>query len=130
MLTAHATGAVLGVALALSILILVRKDHLHGPYALWWFAVAAAAFVLGVFPHLVDWLGRLTGIAYAPVLPILVGLSLVLVRLLKLDIDRSRQERRLRRLTQKLAILEQELSQLAARPTQPDDAAPADRPVD
>ena len=112
MLTGQITSAILGVALAGAILFLVRRDHLHGPYAIWWFGVAAATFVLGVFPGLVVWLGHATGIFYAPVLPIIIGLSLVLLRLLKLDIDRSKQERRIRRLTQKLAILEQELVRL------------------
>lgn len=124
MVTGQITSAILGVLLAGAILSLVRRDHLHGPFALWWFAVAAATFVLGVFPGVVVWLGHLTGIVYAPVLPIIVGLSLVLIRLLKLDIDRSRQERRLRRLTQKLAILEQELDRLAghaARETDEDE---------
>lgn len=116
MLTGQITSAVLGIALAGAILFLVRRDHLHGPYAVWWFAVAAATFVLGVFPQVVVWLGRETGIGYAPILPIIVGLSLVLIRLLKLDIDRSKQERKVRRLTQKLAILEQELERLGGRP--------------
>ncbi len=52
---------------------------------------------------------------YPPVLPIIIGLSLILIRLLKLDINRSQQERQLRRLTQKLAILEQELDRLGGR---------------
>jgi hypothetical protein len=121
MLTGQITSAILGVALAGAILFLVRRDHLHGPYAVWWFGVAAATFVLGVFPSLVVWLGHATGIFYAPVLPIIVGLSLVLIRLLKLDVDRSRQERRLRRLTQKLAILEQEIERLGGRPPMVDD---------
>jgi len=112
MLTGQITSAILGVALTGAILFLVRRDHLHGPYAIWWFGVAAATFVLGVFPGLVVWLGHATGIFYAPILPIIIGLSLVLIRLLKLDIDRSKQERRIRRLTQKLAILEQELVRL------------------
>jgi hypothetical protein len=60
----------------------------------------------------VDWVGRLTGIHYPPVIPIIIGIGMILVRLLKMDIDRSRSERQLRRLTQKLAILEQELAQL------------------
>jgi hypothetical protein len=113
--TSQITSAILGIALAGAILFLVRRDHLHGPYALWWFGVAAATFVLGVFPHTVVWLGHVTGIVYAPVLPIIIGLSLVLIRLLKLDVDRSKQERRMRRLTQKLAILEQELDRLGGR---------------
>lgn len=116
MLTSQMTSAILGMGLAGAILFLVRRDHLHGPFAVWWFAVAAATFVLGVFPEVVVWLGHATGIVYAPVLPIIIGLSLVLIRLLKLDIDRSKQERQIRRLTQKLAILEQELDRLEARP--------------
>jgi hypothetical protein len=120
MLTGQITSAVLGVGLAGAILFLVRRDHLHGPYAMWWFAVAAATFVLGVFPNVVVWLGRETGIGYAPVLPIIIGLSLVLIRLLKLDIDRSKHERKMRRLTQKLAILEQELERLGGRPSNDD----------
>jgi hypothetical protein len=122
MLTGQITSAILGVALAGAILFLVRRDHLHGPYAVWWFGVAAATIVLGVFPRHVVWLGHQTGIFYAPVLPIIIGLSLVLLRLLKLDIDRSKQERRIRRLTQKLAILEQELVRLGgSADTEPGD---------
>ena len=112
MLNAQITAAILGVGLAGAILYLVRRDHLHGPFAAWWLMVAAATLLLGTFPSLVVWLGKLTGINYAPVLPIIIGLSMVLLRLLKLDIDRSRQERQMRRLTQKLAILEQEIEQL------------------
>lgn len=119
MVTGQITSAILGIALAGAILFLVRRDHLHGPYALWWFAVAAATFALGVFPKLIPWLGKVTGIFYAPVLPIVVGLSLVLIRMLKLDVDRSKQERRVRRLTQKLAILEQELIRLGGAPPEP-----------
>ncbi len=115
-MTSQITSAILGALLAGAILFLVRRDHLHGPYAVWWFGVAAATFVLGVFPGVVVWLGHVSGIGYAPVLPIIVGLSLVLIRLLKLDIDRSRQERQIRRLTQKLAILEQELDRASGRP--------------
>lgn len=105
------TAAVIGALLAGSILLLVRRNHLHGSYALWWLAVAAAILLLGVFPPVIDWMGRLTGIHYPPVLPIIVGIGMILIRLLKMDIDRSRSERQLRRLTQKLAILEQELAQ-------------------
>ncbi|MGA9422612.1 MAG: DUF2304 domain-containing protein, partial [Rhodanobacteraceae bacterium] len=114
-LNAQITSAVLGFGLAGTILFLVRRDHLHGPYAVWWLLVAGATLLIGAFPALVVWLGHVTGIFYAPVLPIIIGLSMVLIRLLKLDIDRSQQERQIRRLTQKLAILEQELDRLGAR---------------
>ena len=110
-MSAVITAALIGFVMAGAILYLVRRDHLHGSYALWWLAVAAAALVLGVFPQVTDWLGRVTGIAYAPVLPIIIGLGMILLRMLKMDIDRSRSERQLRRLTQKLGIIEQELMQ-------------------
>ncbi len=114
-MNAQLTAAIIGIGLAVAILYLVRRDHLHGPYAVWWLGVAVATLVLGLFPSLVGWLGRATGISYAPVLPIIIGLSFVLLRLLKLDIERSRQERQLRRLTQKLAILERELDRVGYR---------------
>ena len=108
-MTSQLTSAAISVLIAGAILYLVRRDHLHGTYALWWLAVAAATLVLGVFPPVIDWLGHVSGISYPPVLPIIVGIGMILVRMLRMDIDRSRQERQLRRLAQKLAILEQEI---------------------
>jgi hypothetical protein len=109
-MTSQLTSAAIGVLLAGAILYLVRRDHMHGSYALWWLAIAAAILVLGVFPPVIDWLGRVSGISYPPILPIIIGIGMILIRMLRTDIDRSRQERQLRRLAQKLAILEQELA--------------------
>jgi len=119
-MTAQITATVIAVLLAGAILYLVRRDHLHGSYALWWLAVASATLLLGVFPPLIDWLGHLTGIYYPPILPIIIGIGMILVRMLKMDIDRSRSERQVRRLTQKLAILEQELAQSRRMPPEGD----------
>jgi hypothetical protein len=109
-MTSQLTSAAIGILLAGAILYLVRRDHMHGTYALWWLAIAAAILVLGVFPPVIDWLGRVSGISYPPILPIIVGIGMILIRMLRMDIDRSRQERQVRRLAQKLAILEQELA--------------------
>jgi hypothetical protein len=109
-MTSQLTSAAISILLAGAILYLVRRDHMHGSYALWWLAIAAAILVLGVFPPVIDWLGEISGISYPPILPIIVGIGMILIRMLRTDIDRSRQERQLRRLAQKLAILEQELA--------------------
>jgi hypothetical protein len=109
-MTSQLTSAAISILLAGSILYLVRRDHMHGSYALWWLAVAAAILVLGVFPPVIDWLGQISGISYPPILPIIIGIGMILIRMLRTDVDRSRQERQLRRLAQKLAILEQELA--------------------
>ena len=114
-MTAQITSALIGVGIAAAILFLVRRDHLHGPYAFWWLFVAVATTLLGLFPSIVDMLGRLTGIAYPPVLALILALAMILLRMLRVDIDRSRHERDTRRLTQKIALLEQELSQLRSQ---------------
>lgn len=127
-MTAQITSGIIGLLLAGAILYMVRRDHLHGSYALWWLAVAVAILVLGVFPPVIDWLGTVTGISYAPVLPIIIGIGMILMRLLKMDIDRSRRERQIRRLTQKLAILEEELRELRRETIQAAPSKPAELP--
>ena len=86
----------------------MRRDHLHGPYAYWWLAVAAATVTLGIFPRLIDRLASLTGVTYAPSLLFAIVICLILIRILKSDIERSRHERKIRRLAQHLAILTEE----------------------
>jgi hypothetical protein len=98
--------AALGVLIAGSILYLVRRDHLHGPYAIWWLLVALMTTVLGIWPQLVDKLGHALGVAYPPALLLVLAQGMMLVKILTMDIERSRQERRLRRLAQHMAILE------------------------
>jgi hypothetical protein len=110
-MTVVLVSSFIGICLAGAILYLVRRDHLHGSYASWWLAVAGITLILGVFPQLIDELGHFIGIYYPPILPIIVGMAFILIRMLQMDVDRSRQERNLRRLTQRIAILDQELSE-------------------
>lgn len=128
-MTAGLTAAVIGILLAGAILYLVRRDHLHGSFAIWWLTVAAAILVLGIFPPVIDWLGSVTGIYYPPILPIIIGIGMILIRLLKMDVDRSRSERQIRRLTQKLAIVEQELRDTQTARSAPNPTAPVDPPA-
>jgi hypothetical protein len=108
----HITALALGAGLALGILWLVRRDQLHGSYAIWWLLLAALALVLGVFPGTVDRVGAWFGVAYPPMLLAAVAIIAILLKLLAVDIDVTRRERRLRRLLQKVAILELELREL------------------
>ncbi|MFN3919332.1 MAG: DUF2304 domain-containing protein [Methylohalobius sp.] len=110
MISYRLTSAIVGLAIASTILGLIARDRLHTRHAVWWFAVAFAVIVLGVFPGLIDWLGGLLGVAYPPVLILVAAIGILLVKLLLLDIEYSRQERALRRLIQRLALLEAELT--------------------
>lgn len=100
------TSTIIGVGIAACILYLVRRDRLHGPYAVWWLLVAAGGVLLGLFPRIIDHLATLLGVNYPPVLALTLGLGMVLIKMLTMDIHRTNQERKLRRLAQRLAMLE------------------------
>ena len=107
--SAHLTSLGIGTAIALTILILVRKNHLMVSHAIWWLMVAVASITFGAYPWLIDRVGAVLGIHYPPILLIVVGLGLVLIKMLTMDLKRSEQERNIRALTQRLAILESEM---------------------
>jgi hypothetical protein len=122
----YLTSVGLGVVLAVGILWLVRRDRLHGSYALWWLLIAAGALLIGFFPSLVDWIGVKLGVAYPPMLLAMVAIIAMLLKLLGVDIDVTRRERRVRRLIQKVAILELELQQLRQQHAAPAPPAPGE----
>lgn len=98
----------LGIGLAVLILYLVRRDHLYLLHGLFWVAVAILAAVLGAWPGLIDSLARLAGISYPPALLLLMAAVVLLVKALHADMVNTRIERDVRRLNQRLAIMEAE----------------------
>lgn len=123
-MTYQLTSMALGLMLAAAILFLVRRDHLHGPYALWWIGVAVTVAFLGFFPRLFDVVAIKLGISYPPILAVVMGFSMLLVKLLTMDLERSRQERLIRRLAQRLALLEAQAPEVPAldQATPPEDS--------
>lgn len=120
----HTFSAVLGCAMGLIILYLVRRDHLRLGKALFWMAFAVASIIFGAMPGASDRLAALFGIAYGPTLVILVAVAALILRALQADIQQSQMERSLRRLTQRLAMLEAELQDTPTNTPQPKDPAP------
>ena len=116
-MTYQLTSLVIGLALAATILILVRRAHLHGPHALWWLALAAGIIVLGTWPRLTDLIAPYLGVSYPPIVAIILGLALLLIKMISMDLQRSRQEQRIRRLAQRLAILEAQLAAATEKPS-------------
>ncbi len=98
--------AVLGVGLALTILTLIRRDHIQLRQGLFWIAVAAASLVFGVWPGLIDRLSQAAGIAYSPALLFLVAIVVLILRALFTDIALTQIRRDLRRLNQRIALSE------------------------
>jgi len=102
------TTTLLGVGLAVVILYLVRRDHLYLLHGLFWVVVAVFAAVLGAWPGLIDGLAKVAGISYPPALLLLLAVVLLLIKALHADMVNTRIERDVRRLNQRLALLEAE----------------------
>jgi hypothetical protein len=100
------TAALIGLSIGGLILWLVRKNHLHGPYAIWWILVAMGVILLGLFPQSVNPVAQWLGVSYPPILVNVLALAALLVKVLTMDLERTRQEVMLRRLAQRLAMLE------------------------
>ncbi len=99
-------SAAIGFVIGVTILVLIRRNHLHSGYAVWWLGVAGSIMIFGSFPKLIDKVGYLLGVSYPPVLLIVLAVCVIMVKILTMDIERTRQEKKLRRLVQRLAILE------------------------
>lgn len=101
--------SVIGLSVSALIIWLVRKDRLHVNHALGWMVVAAAFALLGLAPSLMDDLASLVGVAYPPALALTLAITVLVVKTLSMDIERSRLQVSIERLTQRLAMLEADL---------------------
>jgi hypothetical protein len=127
---ASLVSAILGLATAIVIIYLVRRDRLHVRHALAWLLVALAFALGGLFPSLIDRLAAWLNIFYPPMLAVALGLAALVIKLLLLDMEFARQESRLQALTQRLAILQKRLDDsdgMAKRGTQGEHSSDLDR---
>jgi hypothetical protein len=106
----HIVVLVIGIGLAIGILHLVRRDHIYIRQAVFWIAIALVSFLFGIWPYLIDTLGMALGIAYPPTLLLLVAIVVLIVKALLGDIAFTQVRRDMRRLNQRIALLEGDLS--------------------
>ena len=102
------TGTI-GIATAITIMVLIRRDHLHVRYGLWWVAAAVVFALLGFFPAIFDNIALYLGVAYSPILALTLGATILVIKILVMDIERSRNAIKLQRLVQRVALLEADL---------------------
>ena len=100
------TTSLIGLGLAALILILLRRDHLYVHHGLFWIVVAALGALLGLWPGLIDRVAHLVGISYAPAALLLGAVVVLFIKALYADMMQTRLERQLRRLNQRVAMLE------------------------
>ena len=103
---------IIGLLVAVIIIVLIRKDSLHAQHGLGWIDVALAIALLGFSPGIVDQAAQYFGVAYPPVLALTLGIAVLVIKILLMDIDRSRIEVRNQRLIQRMAMLEADLKKV------------------
>jgi len=104
----HFVVLLMGIGLAIGILYLVRRDHLYIRQGVFWIAIAFFSLAFALWPFLIDKVGSVLGIAYPPTLLFLVACVVLVVKALLADITSTRLKRDIRRLNQRLAMLEAE----------------------
>ena len=113
---------IIGIATAMTIVILIRRDHLHVRYGMWWMSAAIVFALLGLFPAFFDSFAHYLGVAYPPILALTIAAVVLVIKILVMDIERSRNSIKVQRLTQRIALLEADLRELQGKA---DDAEPA-----
>lgn len=99
------SSLIIGFFFFLIIVKLIRGGRLHEKYSFGWFVIGLGILTFGTFPHLVDRVGRYLGIHYPPILLVYLGMGLLFVQELYLFIYTSKNEARIKKLAQEVAIL-------------------------
>ncbi len=97
---------IMGIGLAAGILYLVRRDHIYIRQGLFWIVTAFFSLVFGAFPFLIDAIGGALDIAYPPTLLLLVAIIVLVIKALLGDIALTKVQRDIRRLNQRMAMLD------------------------
>lgn len=106
MLNLQITTSLLGLGLAVLIVHLLRRDHIYILHALFWIAIAGLAALLGLWPGLIDRVAGWIGISYPPAALLLGAVVVLFVKSLYADITHTQLERQVRRLNQRIALMD------------------------
>ncbi len=106
----------IGLLVAAIIIVMMRRDTLHAQHGLGWIIVALCFALLGFSPEIIDHIAQKFGVAYPPVLALTLAIAVLVIKILLMDIERSRIEVRNQRLIQRMAMLEADLKKLEEIP--------------
>ena len=105
-MTIATSAALIGISLAVLILTLLRRDHLYLRDAIFWLVTAAVSGLFAVAPGIVDLLGVAAGVAYPPALILAVVCAVLTIKALLSDLALTQLRRDVRRLNQRVALMD------------------------
>ena len=116
------SAALLGLSLAALIIYLLRRDYLYLRDATFWLATAVISLLFALFPAMVDWFGSLAGVAYPPALILALVCAVLTVKSLLGDIAQTQLRREVRRLNQRVALIDEAVKRVPSLNAQADAA--------
>ena len=109
----------LGAAVLLLVVNLVRKRQLQERYAILWLLAGLGLTLAPVFINQLDQLAYALGFAYPPALLLMLAVIGLLLIIFQLSLTISRNADQIKVLTQEAGLLRNEVETLKARPAQP-----------
>lgn len=98
--------------LILIIIWLIKTNHLREKYALLWFFIALMMAFVSIDQSVTEKISSFFGIKYPPTLVFIIAILGLLLLILMLSVIDSHQTNRIIRLTQRIGILENRLSEI------------------
>lgn len=97
------------------VLYLLRRGVLREKFAVLWLLTSGVAFLLAVFPGLLQWVSDFLGVKTPSNLLFFVTIVLLVLVSVQLSYELSRHEMRIRRLAEEVALLDEEIRSLKNR---------------
>jgi len=123
-LRARLVMVVLGLAIGLVVLYLVRARRLKEEFSLLWLSAAVLLILAPLASDLFDALAALLGVDYSPNLIFALAFIVVLLLLLQFSVALSRFSEQIKKLTQAVALLSRRIEELEGQ--EPNDEGPED----
>ena len=91
---------------------MVRKKKISEEYSILWFLMGIAFLLVSLLPQVIDILGRIFDISYAPTLILLILIGFILAVLIHFSIALSKLSEKNKNLIQEVGLLKYELEHL------------------
>ena len=118
-------GVAGGLLIVVVVVEMVRRRYLRGRYAVVWVVLGAGAAVLALFPDLLGYAARATGVEVPLNLLLFLGSLAMLIMLMQLSSEAGRLRERTRVLAEEIALLRAAVETLRSAAEQPTEAADA-----
>lgn len=103
---------ILSLLCMLYVVIEVRKKRFSIKESFWWMVASIIMLILSIFPHSIDFLAKLLGIAYPPSLLFVLCNVFLVFMIFRNSKRMAEQQEKITELAQNVSIIKEEVNQL------------------